>query len=77
MIDQTGRHIWLREDFSVRVETLCMHAKTALKPGADYRKKDSRELTGQYCLRGRNHRGSHVWTMNPDVRDYAFNERKP
>jgi len=70
-----ARHVWLTKEFSVSEDTLCMHEKTKVPQGADWQTA-KREKTGHVCLLGRNHRGKHVWTYDPDIRDYGFRDRQ-
>lgn len=68
-------HVWLRDNFSVPREQLCMHQKTKLAPGADYTVRANHKPTGLYCVLGLNHKGKHAFA-EPDVRLYSFNEAK-
>ncbi len=68
-------HVWLTPEFSVRRETLCMHEKTKLAPGADYRLRDNHKPTGLYCLKGADHPGKHEFSV-PDIRLYPFTEAR-
>lgn len=56
--------VWLSDEYSVPIETLCMHEPPA--PNRDFR-----------CIRAAGHPGKHRYSMDARVRPYSHKEKRP
>lgn len=58
------RHVWLSDEYSVPLASLCWHA--APSPNADH-----------HCIRAAGHAGKHRYSFHAETRDHSHKDPRP